>query len=154
MENEKSIIDIILSLSRSFRRNQQMRQEISIGKFKILKILNNEGTMRTSDLAELLNIRPPSLTEKLVKMEEHGYINREKDKIDSRITLISLTSKGTRALTSKKEDYDEIEKRLQNVLTIKEQQEFSQICAKLIQFFEAEIGNEPSKHQHSRGNPL
>ena len=149
MENKKSIMDTILQLSRATRRSHPRGRDVSHGAFKIMQILDDNPSMRTSDLAEALDIRPSSLTEKLTRMEQHDLISREKDSSDSRIILVSLTEKGKNLLVVRKKNHEETTEKLQNVLTESEQVEFARISEKLIDFFEKE---NPHVHHHRRNH--
>ena len=138
MENKNSIMETILRLARVTRRSSGRRHDISHGLFRVLRALEKNGAMRTSDLAEALDIRPASLTEKLIRMEERQLISREKDLNDSRIVLVFLTQTGKTLLETRKKNYEELTDKLQNVLTESEQEEFTRISEKLISFFKAE----------------
>ena len=148
MENKRSIIDTILQLSRVSRRSHGgHRHTVSPGAFRVLKILSNNESMKASDLAEALDIRPASLTEKLTRMEQHELINRERDSNDSRIVLVSLSNRGKELLEKRRKNNEEMTNKLENVLTEAEQIEFARISEKLISFFEAE-----NPRHHERGN--
>jgi len=149
MENKQSIMDTILQLSRATRRRHGKGRDVSHGAFKIMQILVDNSALRTSDLAEALDIRPSSLTEKLTRMEQHDLISREKDSNDSRIILVSLTEKGKNLLVTRKKNYEETTEKLQNVLTESEQIEFARISEKLIDFFEKQ---NPHTHHHRRND--
>ena len=146
MENKKNIMDTILQLSRASRRSHGHRHAISPGAFKLLRILSENETMKTSELAEALDIRPASLTEKLTRMEQRELISRVKDSNDSRIVLVSLTDKGKDLLETRKKNYEEMTDKLQNVLTEEEQGEFERISMKLINFFETQNPHERRHH--------
>ena len=59
----------------------------------LILIAENDGIMQR-DLAEKMDVRPSSMTEMITKMENAGFITRQKDEKDQRIMHIFLTEKG------------------------------------------------------------
>ncbi|NLA95950.1 MAG: MarR family transcriptional regulator [Clostridiaceae bacterium] len=150
MEN-KDTLDIIMRLARVTRRSHPAKSKghhHSRSVFRALVILREAGAMRASDLAERLDIRPASLTEQLMKMEQHGLIRREKDPADMRVTLVTLTEKGSLELDRSREERLAWSEKLQKALTEEEHQQFAELAEKLIAFFEAEL---PSAGKDVRG---
>jgi DNA-binding MarR family transcriptional regulator len=62
----------------------------------LLHISQNDGVVQR-DLAEQLDVRPSSLTEMLVKMEQLGLVQRRSDENDQRLLRIYLTEAGKEA---------------------------------------------------------
>ena len=56
--------------------------------------LSDRGSMSQSKLAELLDIRPQSLTSAMTKLEAAGLVKRERDRKDRRQILVSVTEEG------------------------------------------------------------
>jgi DNA-binding MarR family transcriptional regulator len=52
------------------------------------------GGVRQGDLAELMNISPPSMTRLVEIMEEAGWVERRRDPYDQRCLLLVLTPVG------------------------------------------------------------
>ena len=149
MENEKNIMECIMRLSRASRRSRGAKQLVTHGTFRVMKILDKQGVMRLGDLAEMLTIRLSSLAEKLAKMEEQEWIQREKDPSDARIVLVSLTEKGKAEMAASKLQHQETMVELQSVLTKEEQASFAEICDKLVTFFEGKESNHSCKRRTS-----
>ena len=139
MENKNDIMEYIMRLARASRRKLGTKQHMPRWAFRITQVLNEQGAIRTSDLAEKLDIRPASLTEALSKMEQHGLVNRKKDTADSRMVIVSLTEKGTAELEANKQTYQAMSDKLLQVLSAEEQEQFCAIGEKLIAFFESEM---------------
>ncbi len=68
------------------------------GQNRVLVILAKEGTLIQSQLAEIMDIRPSSMTELLSKLEERGLITRTPDEKDKRVTNVSITDEGKKAI--------------------------------------------------------
>jgi len=56
------------------------------------------GGLRQGDLAELMNVSPPSMTRLVEIMTEAGWIERERDPRDHRALLLVLTPVGEKTL--------------------------------------------------------
>lgn len=65
------------------------------GRGRIMATLNDRGSMSQCRLAQLLDIRPQSLSELLVKMEGDGLIGRVQSEEDRRQIIVSLTGEGS-----------------------------------------------------------
>lgn len=148
---DKDLIDIILRLSRALkrqRRSQETPSSVSRGQYRIMRILQEEESMRMGDLAQRLDIRPASLSPQLKKMEEAGLIKRQRDVHDLRVVKLSLDEKGEEALALAK---DRREKRRQEVnawLTPEEYQAFARLSDKLMAGFESsQEGREGDRHE-------
>ena len=66
--------------------------------FETLKILVAEDDGTAGRLAEVLDIKPSSVTQIIKKLEEAGAVMREKSATDSRVTLVKITDKGRESL--------------------------------------------------------
>lgn len=60
----------------------------------ILFILNERGPCSQRELADMINVRPPSVTVALQKLERLGYIEKQPDTKDQRIVRIQISEKG------------------------------------------------------------
>lgn len=61
---------------------------------RILKIIDISGAISQKKIAEIIHVKPQSMSEVIVKLENDGYISKAKNENDKRETLISLTLKG------------------------------------------------------------
>ncbi len=64
------------------------------GQYHCLFILEATGTINQKELAQLLYVRPTSVSEILVKLEQKNWIKRTQSPLDRRISLVSLTDEG------------------------------------------------------------
>ncbi len=64
------------------------------GRGRLMGMLNDEGAMSQSQLADRLEIRPQSLSEMLAKIEGEGFILRRQSEEDKRQTIVELTGEG------------------------------------------------------------
>ncbi|OFA11371.1 putative HTH-type transcriptional regulator YusO [Lentilactobacillus sunkii] len=80
-----------------FARHQERPYHLR-GQNRVLIILSKEGTLIQSQLAEIMDIRPSSMTELLSKLEERGLITRTPDENDKRVTNVSITDEGKKTI--------------------------------------------------------
>lgn len=73
------------------------------GRGRLMGTLHDHGPMSQSRLAELLDIRPQSLSELLVKMEGDGLIARAQSSEDRRQIIVSLTDAGSQRVAAFRE---------------------------------------------------
>ncbi len=89
----------------SGQRAKQMFEEYDLNKSQasILFTLHQGQALSQKELAERLNVTPPSITSAIQKMEKAGYIKRKPDEKDQRIMRLDLTEKGTACIRHIKE---------------------------------------------------
>lgn len=102
------------------------RKEKRHGQKRVLRILEENGPMSQRDLAEHFDIRPASLSELLIKLEDQDYIKREKADEDKRLFMVSLTGKQMEC-----HKHEANHKCLFDVLSEEEKEQLSSILAKL-----------------------
>jgi DNA-binding MarR family transcriptional regulator len=111
----------------------------------------NEG-ISSRELAELLDIRPSSLTEMLGRLEADGFVTREKDTQDLRVWRISLTAEGKKLLAEEAaawlahDDFSDI-------LTKEETATFLELCSKLSSGLEKKYSPEGDRAQPASSGP-
>ncbi len=64
------------------------------------------------DLAEMLHISPPAVSNSLKSLERGGYITREPGKEDARCIHVRLTDKGRKAVEGCREAFDAVTARM------------------------------------------
>lgn len=114
-------------------------------------IAENEGA-KQSELAEILDMRPSSMTEMLVKLEQSGLIERRQDENDQRVMRIHMAEKGEKALKVSKAAILEMSGALFGSLTEEEQTQFLDIMEKLTANLEEKSGKlAHGGHMHGHG---
>jgi DNA-binding MarR family transcriptional regulator len=88
-----------LVVSRLARRlRQQAEPGITASQLSILATVDRHGAMTLSDLAQHERVTPPTITATMGRLEAAGYVTREIDASDKRVTRISLSREGRRFL--------------------------------------------------------
>lgn len=89
------VMTMIRSTENTVKRSRQLFDHGSYsGNGRIMHAIYANPDLTQSQLAELLDIRPQSLTRALAELEEEGYIERSRDKADRRVMLLNITEKG------------------------------------------------------------
>lgn len=70
------------------------------GQVRILRILSKSESISQKELQEILAIQPGSISEILSKMENRGLIKRERDEVDKRKIIVSITESGKNSLNN------------------------------------------------------
>lgn len=76
--------------------------------------------MAQRDLAEMLHISPPAVSNSLKSLEKGGYITREPGKDDARRIRVHLTDKGSRAVEGCREAFAVVTRRALDGISEKE----------------------------------
>ena len=101
------------------------------GRGRLMGILHDHGAMNQCRLAELLDIRPQSLSELLVKMEGDGMIARAQSGEDRRQIIVSLTEEGSARVAAFREMHRRHAEEFLAPLTAEEKITFAALLNKL-----------------------
>lgn len=136
MIENRDVIGGVMRLMRTLRRTQKSDKNESRGAVRLLRILEKEDGLTSRELAERVEIRPASLTERLNQLEADGIVKRVPDEKDQRKIRIFIQAEGyriierSRALRKMENDH------INEVLTEEEQEVFCAICEKLTKSLE------------------
>jgi len=101
MKGAKEVRDAIQRLSRNMLRNSaQVARGNSVAEAKTLRLIAANRGLCAKELATMLDIRMPSLSGKLTKLEESGFVKRRKDPQDARLVRIFITKRGEAVLSA------------------------------------------------------
>jgi Transcriptional regulators len=72
---------------------------LNVGEFKVLLRLReaNDETLTAGALADMLDLSPSAMTNRLDRLEEDGLVSRARDTEDRRSVLVSITPRGERS---------------------------------------------------------
>lgn len=119
MLNRECLINKLQTTSRFVRTNlaQDLQKEgIYPGQDSVLLILAEKGDLTVGQLADELDVRPPTITKTILRLCNHGFVAKNTCKEDQRQNFVSLTQKGA-----------SIVERLQSYITTIEQTALSGI---------------------------
>lgn len=115
-------------------------------------ILTERGECSQSDLLEILNIRAASLSELAAKLEEKGFILRERDSVDKRKVIIRLTDEGREWFEKRERETREQEKDMFDCLGEDEKDELLRLVNKLLINWEGRFDKELFRHRKHDGH--
>lgn len=125
------VMEHAVRLVRMARRCHRPKQNISRAGVRLLTAVLAEDGIRTSELAELLDLRPSSLTDALKRLEGGGFIERKKDPDDARVIRVYITAKGRQELEDLKARSQYPYRPIDTGLTQEEAELFCQLCEKI-----------------------
>lgn len=103
-----------------------------IGQGRLLSFLLEQDGISQKDLAELLKIAPASVSELINKLENSGYIQKNQNETDKRITNIFLTEGGRFFAEKMKEERTELASGIFAALSEDEQKLLLSLLQKII----------------------
>ena len=83
---------------------RESRRRLARSEAGVLAALS-AGPRRVTDLAEVESLAQPTMTLIVKRMEQRGWLARERDAADGRAVLISLTDEGATVLDELRADY-------------------------------------------------
>lgn len=119
------------------------------GQLKVLKLLKEKGSIIQKELLEILTLKSGSVSETVKKLENQGFIVKEKDESDRRKINITITDTGMKYLDENRKINSEQEKILFTSLSEKEQEDLKRILEKLFSDWESKFDS--SLFNHIRG---
>lgn len=107
------------------------------GQGRVLALLAVKPETTQRELSFLLDMRQQSLSELLAKLEEKGFVTREKSEQDGRVTVVKLTEAGAAAAPTAQQmgNHDDV----LDCLSDEEQEQFEALVDKVIASLEEKL---------------
>ncbi|MEG6505422.1 MarR family winged helix-turn-helix transcriptional regulator [Nitratidesulfovibrio sp. 1201_IL3209] len=126
------------------------------GQGRVLALLAERDGQSPRDLAALLRVQPPSLSELLDKLSRDGSIERRRHEEDQRMSAVFLTDKGRAMVDEVRQARKDAAEATLAGLSAEEQEALSTLLDKLIASLEARDGDggacrRMGGHGHGRG---
>ena len=131
MERTYNVTESLLRLVRVMRRRPAETGQQSRGSRKLMRIIAAHSGASSRELADMMDIRPSSLTEMLNKLEESGIVVRTRDEKDMRVVRVSISELGAEELKRHKEARRQYFDILAEGLDEQEQKVFCELCDRL-----------------------
>ncbi|AKL96518.1 transcriptional regulator [Clostridium aceticum] len=130
-----NLYNALQRLNRQMHRHKHRmmppREGLHRGQIHLLfHISKNDGVIQR-DLAELMDMRPSSLTEMLTHLEQNSLIERRQNEKDRRVIHVYLTDAGKTAVSGFVQDNDNLAASLFNCLTTEEMEKMLEIVTKI-----------------------
>ena len=144
-ENMLASLDRVMRL---LRRGHSNNSHGGRSVYRMLAIIQRQEGISTRELAELLDMRPSSLNEKLVDLEHDELILRTRNGHDQRIFMIQLQAKGLEQLEAIKQERVAFNTKVAGILSETEAMELSKLATKLSDGLEEMMQVEPKGQRH------
>ena len=102
------------------------------GQAQLLLIIRDNEDCTQKDLANYFNVKYSSMSERLNKLENLGYIERVHDGDNLKYKRIAITSEGKSAAVQCRRILKDIENKLYEGLSVKEIAQFEKILMKMV----------------------
>ena len=159
--SKPDVIMAVMKLSRAMRRGPMHPGPGGMppaGGGRMLSVMHENPNVTSRELAELLDIRPSSLTELLGRLEKEELITRTADDSDKRVSRVSLTEKGEQTEAAFAEAHAARLEKFAACFTDEEAEQFCEMCSRLSAHLESlaaekfgENGGCPPEHDRCRG---
>ncbi|QDR81218.1 MarR family winged helix-turn-helix transcriptional regulator [Sporomusa termitida] len=120
------------------------------GQIHLLFLISRNDGVIQRDLADSMDIRPSSLTEMLIKLEQEAFVVRKQDEKDQRIMHIHLTAKGKAAVKGFTEANAKLTAAIFNCLMAEEIEKMLELVQKISENLET-LDNPDSGTGNGRG---
>lgn len=120
------------------------------GQGRIMALLREKDGMSQRELADMLQIRPPSLSELLDKLESSGLTERRQHESDKRMSQVFLTPEGREMAMQIEAAREERMTHFLSGLNEAEQETFSGLLGKFLSGLKSHFGD-MEEHRHGRG---
>ncbi|MBE6550947.1 MAG: winged helix-turn-helix transcriptional regulator [Ruminococcaceae bacterium] len=103
------------------------------GKGRIINIIREHGEIPQTNLAQMLGIRPQSLSEAVMRLCEEGIVKKTRSEYDGRVTILSLTEYGLECSAKMQEGRLALAEEFMSPLSNEEKEELKALLTKLIE---------------------
>ena len=109
-------LQAVARLTRGNLASQLLEHGLYAGQEQVLFMLDEHGPLALTELAEKLDVRAPTITKTVTRMEAQGFLSRAASRDDARSIIIALTPEGRRVLKIGRQIVAEIEDKIFSVL--------------------------------------
>ncbi len=121
----------------------------SLARTKLLMRLDRSGALRATEIADVFQLSPRTVTVSIDGLEREGLVRREPDGHDRRVKWISITDEGRRVIAETEPLRLKLVDQIFGELTNEERDQFSGILAKLADRLD-EVEPKPAPGSHAR----
>jgi len=120
--------------------NRLQEMNLHRGQPPLLFVLNQQDGLSNSELAELLNVTPPTISNMVKRMRQSGYVEKRSDSNDERVTRVYLTEQGREAMGALQQIIDDVNETMSEGLSAEELATLLPILEKIMINIENTLG--------------
>lgn len=112
LHNENSLLFLLFKIQKLlFTKSNELFEKVNLhpGQPPLLFILHNHEGITQKELAEKLNVTPPTVAVMIRRMEKYELIEKKHDKNDRRIYRVHLSKKGREMIKELHKIFKELE---------------------------------------------
>ncbi|MFM2330532.1 MAG: hypothetical protein RLZZ26_39 [Candidatus Parcubacteria bacterium] len=135
MNTTHSLSELLLALRRQINENvkeNRLKHELTVTQLEALWLIQSAGKSTMESIATHLGIKAPSVTALVDKLEKSRYVTRTRDKIDRRVTYVTLAEKTKRQLVALNKEKEAFFIKLLAKIPTKDRKEFERILSLLV----------------------
>lgn len=125
------------------------REDISRSQMELLMVVKHHQPINVKDLAARLHLTPGAVTQLVEGLVSNGYLDRQEDGRDRRVTNISLAEGGKQKLKDLWEQRKNVIKRIMQTLDTEELATMLRIQEKMFQQIEIETAKAKNKEKNT-----
>lgn len=131
--NNAEFFETVMRVHRNLKRCAEIVNPNSYGRGqgRALQYIKDYDGLTAQQLANMLDIRPSSLTSRLRPLETDKLIRKVRDKKDARVVRLHITAKGNAALENRKSGQKKMATDFCDCLSPEEQVLFLDMCNRL-----------------------
>ena len=133
--NTQHLSDLLLQLRRKLNertKEHTLKYELTGSQLEVLWFIGSHGKTSMDGIANYLNVKPPSVTAMIDKMEREGYVKRTQSTRDRRIMNVTLSPKIQKEFAYVKAQKEATFNELMDRLSDTDKQELERILTILI----------------------
>jgi DNA-binding MarR family transcriptional regulator len=148
-----ALIRLNRQMHRHAHREMPPKHGLHRGQIHLLFLISRNDGVIQRDLADIMDIRPSSLTEMLIKLEKDALIVRKQDEKDQRVMHIHLTENGKVAVDGFAEANDKLSASIFDCLTEAESGKMLELVEKISASLETMDGPDTGECHEGRKHP-
>jgi DNA-binding MarR family transcriptional regulator len=130
-----------------------LRLGVSMAQLHIMFTVQRSGEMTMSHLADILNVSLSNATGLIDRLEERGYIERQRVPTDRRVVLVRLTERGVSMLAEVDALSDNLMRSVLERLPASQLRGVANAVSALREAVDAVVESKPDRHATSIPNP-
>ena len=134
--NTSHLPELLLHLRRKINermRDNNLKHDLTIAQLEVLWFVGQAKNQSMDAIAHHLNVKPPSATALIEKLEKQELVHRERDDEDRRVVHIRLTQKAKKQINGLQKQKTKILDEITACLSVKDRTELERIIARIIE---------------------